>query len=65
MAARSQVPNTPEPGIRGAAEGPRLIIHPSAALLSKYLHAEFLPKVGFTALTYLSCFKLNDAGVEL
>lgn len=25
---------------------------------------ELLAKVGFTALTYLSCFKLNDAGVE-
>lgn len=25
---------------------------------------ELVAKVGFTALTYLSCFKLNDAGVE-
>lgn len=42
-----------------------LIIHPSVLLIFKYLHvSELLAKVGFTALTYLSSLKLNDAGVE-
>lgn len=34
------------------------------AHIQKFACSELPGKVGFTALTYLSCFKLNDASVE-
>lgn len=53
---------------RGLEEGrwlqSLLIIHICIAHIQIFACGELLAKVGFTALTYLSCFKLNDAGVE-
>lgn len=61
----SNNPDFSQPEIKRANEGRRLMIHPTAfAHTQIFACSEFLAKVGFTALTYLSCFKPNGADAK-